>query len=97
MQDGKAMKAHLKQVVKTCSGILLFLLMGRCVGVGTLLLGMNVDVMNTISVWEWTIIRVIVGWALRVWGKKLVGGGYCCCGNIRGWGDINKGWWGLGI
>jgi len=73
MQDGKGMKAHLKQVVRTCSGKLMFLLMGRCVGVGTLLLGMNVDVMNTISGWEWTIIRVIVGWALRVWGRKLVG------------------------
>jgi hypothetical protein len=52
MQDGKCMKAHLKQVFKTCSGKLLFLLMGRCVGVGTLLLGMNVDVINTISGWE---------------------------------------------
>ncbi len=49
MQDGKGMKAHLKQVVRTCSGKLLFLLMGRCVGVGTLLLGINVDVMNTTS------------------------------------------------
>jgi len=25
-----------------------------------------------------------------------VGGGYCCCGNNRGWGGINKGWWGVG-
>jgi hypothetical protein len=52
MQDGKGMKAHLKQVVRTYSGKLLFLLMGRCDGVGTLLLGMNVDVMNTINGWE---------------------------------------------
>jgi hypothetical protein len=52
IQDVKGMKAHLKQVVRTYSGKLSFLLMGRCAGVGTLLLGMNVDVMNTISGWE---------------------------------------------